>query len=170
MATSTILIINGILLAKIPADLSKKLPSRGLVMIKVTLNTHTFNMAAEPDGKRGHWITLDNNILKKLKSKVGDQVEIQVESTKDWIEPSVPKDLKQELINEEGVIKLWSVLTPMARWEWIRWVNVAKQESTRARRIQVGISKLKAGSKRPCCFNGTECTVNSVSKNGVLIV
>lgn len=49
------------------------------------------------------------------------------------------------------------------------FVRATKQPETRRRRIEVACSKLTAGTRRPCCFNRSACTVPEVSQNGVLI-
>jgi hypothetical protein len=156
-------------LLRIPTELSNQLPSRGLVMVDVDINQYQFKAALEPDGKKGHWLMLDAKVLKAIKAKVGQEVSINVEVTKDWIEPNIPADLDQELKHDTEILKLWGLITPAARWEWIRWINATKNIDTRNKRIQVGFDKLRKGSKRPCCFNGTECTFTSVSKNGILL-
>jgi Bacteriocin-protection, YdeI or OmpD-Associated/Domain of unknown function (DUF1905) len=162
-----ILEINKIILLTIPKELDLSLPSRGLVMVKGKINNIEFKSTLEPDGRKGHWLLIDNNLYTKIKAKVGELVIIELESTKEWVEPIIPNDLNQSL-KENNLTKLWNQLTPMARWEWIRWINSTKNEATRSKRIEVGISKLNKGSKRPCCFNASECTVQEVSKNGVL--
>jgi hypothetical protein len=57
----------------------------------------------------------------------------------------------------------------MARWEWVRWVNETKNPTTRERRVEVSISKLSSGKRRPCCFNLAGCTDPELSKNGKLV-
>jgi hypothetical protein len=57
----------------------------------------------------------------------------------------------------------------MARWEWVRWVNATKNPDTRSRRVDVSISKMKSGKRRPCCFNLSACTDPDLSKNGRLL-
>ena len=57
----------------------------------------------------------------------------------------------------------------MARWEWVRWVGATKNPDTRAKRVDVSISKLRAGSRRPCCFDLSSCTDPELSKNGKLL-
>jgi len=42
---------------------------------------------------------------------------------------------------------LWNDITPIARWEWVRWINATKDPDTRKRPINVGISKLRSGAK-----------------------
>ena len=64
--------------------------------------------------------------------------------------------------------EVWEDITPMARWEWVRWVNATKNPDTRQRRVEVSISKMQSGKRRPCCFNLSACTDPDLSKNGRL--
>jgi uncharacterized protein YdeI (YjbR/CyaY-like superfamily) len=100
----------------------------------------------------------------------GDKATVEVEPTKVWPEPSVPPDLTRALSDAPQTIRdLWQAITPMARWEWVRWVNATKNPSTRKRRVEVSISKLSSGKRRPCCFNLSACTDPELSKNGKLV-
>ena len=65
----------------------------------------------------------------------------------------IPNDWQQALIKSD-LETTWNDITPLARNEWICWVDSAKKEDTRTRRIVVGISKLKSGMRRPCCWAG----------------
>ena len=47
----------------------------------------------------------------------------------------------------------WSDITPVARRDWIDWITSGKRAETRAKRIDVAISTLAAGDRRPCCFD-----------------
>ena len=69
---------------------------------------------------------------------------------------SVPPDLRQALAANAEALAIWNGLTPLARNEWICWVEDAKKPETRARRIAVGRSKMQSGMRRPCCWAG--CT------------
>lgn len=64
----------------------------------------------------------------------------------------VPKDLKAALIASSKAHAQWKDLTPISRRDFIRWIESAKQEKTRERRVQVAISKLLSGERRPCCY------------------
>ena len=57
----------------------------------------------------------------------------------------------------------------MARGEWVRWINATKNPDTRTRRVEVSISKMQGGKRRPCCFNLSACTDPDLSKNGGLL-
>ena len=68
----------------------------------------------------------------------------------------LPADLRKAIESNVVARNLWVDITPLARNEWICWVTSAKTEETRKRRIEVGIDKLREGSRRPCCWPG--CT------------
>jgi hypothetical protein len=85
--------INGLTILHLPAEASAKLPSRGMTMIKGTINNIPFKALLEPDGKYGpglkpsHWFAPDKKLLGDAKAKAGDMVEVSLESTKEWVEP-----------------------------------------------------------------------------------
>lgn len=66
----------------------------------------------------------------------------------------VPADLRESLVADDEARALWEDITPLARNEWICWVEDAKKEQTRVKRIERVRSDLKAGKRRPCCWPG----------------
>ncbi len=156
-------------LLRLPNEASAKLPSRGMTMVEGTINDFHFQTELEPDGKGSHWFRVDKSILEATGVDAGDTVTLSVESTKEWPEPDIPEDLETALAADPKAHTLWMSITPMARWDWIRWIRSTKQAETRRRRIEVAFSKLKAGERRPCCFNRSLCTEPYVSHNGVLL-
>lgn len=156
-------------LVRLPAEASAALPSRGQVAAEATLNGHAFETVLEPDGRRGHWVALDRELVQCLSLAVDETVTLELEPTKAWPEPELPSDLEAALDEASDLAGDWDDITPMARWEWVRWVNATKNPETRQRRVEVTISKLRAGKRRPCCFDLASCTDPEVSKSGKLI-
>lgn len=155
---------------QLPESASKMLPSRGQVMVKGTINGHDFQQVLEPDGRWGHWFKLDAKMQKSVGISAGDNVKLEIMPSKDWPEPEVPVDFSKALhAASTAVQSLWTKITPMARWEWIRWVNATSVDETRERRIEVSISKLGSGKRRPCCFNLAACTDPDLARSGRLI-
>jgi uncharacterized protein YdeI (YjbR/CyaY-like superfamily) len=68
-------------------------------------------------------------------------------------EPRVPTDLRKALTAAPSVEGLWRDLTPIARRDFISWIDSAKQPETRKRRIERACSMLAAGKRRPCCYS-----------------
>ena len=155
---------------RLPRNASEQLPSRGQVAVQGTINGHPFHTVLEPDGNFGHWISIDAKLRRAAHLGVGDSATLEIEPRKDWPEPKVPNDLGAALAAASPEIRdLWQEITPMARWEWVRWVNATANPDTRTRRVEVTISKMESGKRRPCCFNLSSCTDPSVSKSGKLM-
>ncbi len=66
----------------------------------------------------------------------------------------LPDDLREALLANATALDAWSDITPLARNEFICWVEDAKQETTRARRIRRTREELEEGQRRPCCWPG----------------
>lgn len=168
--TASLFTISSRTILLLPQSESKKLPSRGMAMITGTLNGQPFQTTLEPDGRGSHWFELNTNLRKAVNVKAGDTVTVRAEPTKEWTEPELPADLKHALADDEQATALWQDITPMARWDWIRWIQATNNQETRAHRIEVAFSKLKHGERRPCCFNRTICTDPTVSSKGMLLI
>lgn len=167
--------INSWTILRLPEEASAKLPSRGMTMVSGTMNGIPFRTLLEPDGRyapgqqSSHWFSPDQKLLDDAGATAGDSVEISMEPSKEWIEPEVPEDLKIALSASPKAEALWEDITPLARWDWIRWIRAVKTPETRQKHIEVALDKLNKGMRRPCCFNRNLCSEPSVSKNWALL-
>ena len=143
----------------LPQTISQQLPSRGMTLVNCTLGQQTFQAVLEPDEQSSHWFAIQKSQLDQDDYKIGDRLTVTIEPTKDWPEPRLPQDWKTALNKNASIKVLWQQITPMARWDWIRWFGAAKQASTRERRIQTALSMLQSGKRRPCCFDRNQCTL-----------
>ena len=66
----------------------------------------------------------------------------------------LPDDLKTALTHSGRALETWTQITPLARNEWICWIESAKKLETRQKRIDWGRSNLEDGKRRPCCWPG----------------
>ena len=66
----------------------------------------------------------------------------------------LPADLSSALLDDPTALALWNDITPLARNEFICWVQDAKQDKTRERRIRRTQEELEEGKRRPCCWPG----------------
>jgi hypothetical protein len=155
---------------RLPESESAKLPSRGQVAVHGTINGHELRTVLEPDGYSGHWMRVDAGLQKAAGIGAGDRAAVKLEVTRDWPEPHVPEDLAKALsAAPQKVQDKWKDITPMARWEWVRWINETRNVDTRALRIEKTISKLNGKHRRPCCFNLAACTDPDLSRSGRLM-
>lgn len=168
--SATLDAVDKALILRLPEKASRQLPSRGQVAVEGTINGHAFQTVLEPDGVFGHWMRVDRKLQKAAAISAGGTATVEVATRKHWPEPDVPADLESALSDAPQKIQdLWKAITPMARWEWVRWINATKNPDTRDRRVAVTISKMNSGKRRPCCFDLASCTDPSLSKNGKLL-
>src|SRR5207302_1513628 len=69
------------------------------------------------------------------------------------LEARLPTDLRKALAAAAKAKAQWNDLTPIARRDFISWIDSAKQLETRRRRIERACSMLAAGKRRPCCYS-----------------
>lgn len=172
---TTLFTINSWTILRLPEEASAKLPSRGMTMASGTLNNIPFKAALEPDGqymknkKSSHWFRPDKKLLSDASVKAGDAVHVSLATTQEWIEPEIPDDVAKALASSPKAQAIWREITPLAHWDWIRWIRAVKTSETRKKHIEVMLDKLNKGMRRPCCFNRALCSVPEVSHNWVLL-
>ena len=66
----------------------------------------------------------------------------------------LPTDLRKGLIAEVRALAAWEDITPLARNEWICWVESVKTQETRKQHAERVIAELIEGKRRPCCWYG----------------
>lgn len=66
----------------------------------------------------------------------------------------MPADVRDALLKDAPALTAWHDITPLARNEWLCWVESAKLIETRARRVERTHTDLAEGIRRPCCWLG----------------
>ncbi|MFN8444451.1 MAG: YdeI/OmpD-associated family protein [Caldilineaceae bacterium] len=167
--------INSRTILRLPESASAELPSRGMTMVSGTINDVPFKTLLEPDGRyapgrrSSHWFSPDQQLLNDASAKAGDTVQVSLEPSQEWIEPEVPEDLQKALASSPKAEAVWKEITPLARWDWIRWIRAVKTAETRQKHIKIALDKLNKGMRRPCCFNRNLCSEPEVSHHWALL-
>lgn len=66
----------------------------------------------------------------------------------------LPPDMRAVLTKDAAMRAAWEDITPIARNEWICWIESAKKDATREKRLRIAQENLSAGQRRPCCWPG----------------
>ena len=112
----------------LPKEASVKLPSRGMTSVEGTFNGLDFRTMLEPDGQGGHWLKVDRKLREAAGAEAGDVVSLEIAPVTEEPEPTVPADLRKALAAAHAKARaVWSDITPVARRDWIQWIESAKR-------------------------------------------
>ncbi len=67
---------------------------------------------------------------------------------------ALPADLRSALLSSPTALAAWEDITPLARNEWICWVESVKRAETRREHVERVCTELTEGMRRPCCWPG----------------
>jgi hypothetical protein len=67
---------------------------------------------------------------------------------------TMPADLRKALLSSKKALAAWGDITPLARNEWICWVQSVNKEETRREHVKRTVTELIEGKRRPCCWIG----------------
>ena len=73
----------------------------------------------------------------------------------------IPADLRKILDSDPATRKAWEDITPLARNEWICWIESVKKQETRNIHLNRTRTELKEGKRRPCCWAGCRHTATA---------
>ena len=121
--------------------------------LESTINDHPFRAKIDQDDGE---LTLRINmaILRGPQAEIGDLVNFAVLGPEPA--PIMPEDMQAELDQSPGSHETWAELTELEQRDWIRWIESAKTDETRQRRIKRAVDQLADGRRRACCVNVNE--------------
>jgi hypothetical protein len=123
--------IDGSTILRLPEKASNQLPSRGQVAVQGNCQRARVPDRRRPDGESGHWVPASAKQQLAAALRARDTAEVELVPLEDWPEPKVPRDLQAALAAApDRIQELWKDITPMARWEWVRWVNATRNPGT----------------------------------------
>lgn len=94
-------------------------------------------------GGPNHILVILKDIRAKIGKSFGDEVKITVELDTEPRVVEVPKDLIKELKKHKEAKAFFDKLSYTHQREYVMWINEAKKEETRARRIAQTVEHLK---------------------------
>lgn len=131
-----------------PVSASKKLPSRGRVAVRGTMNGFAFTISAFPTGDGTHQIAVSKALQAGAKAGPGDRVHVSLEPETGPRTVTVPADLKKALATATKARKNFDDLSYGHRKAYVDWITEAKQAETRRRRIRQALDRLSTGKGR----------------------
>jgi len=137
----------------LPPAASRKLPTRAMTTVEGAFGGQPFKATLEPDGQGSHWLKVPRALREAAGTEVGEMVMLEIAPAAEDLEARVPADLRNALAANPEAKAQWDSLTPIARRDWIQWLDSARQAATRERRIASTTDMLVCGKRRVCCFD-----------------
>jgi len=66
----------------------------------------------------------------------------------------LPPDLRKALRCDKTALAEWQDITPLARNEWVCWVESVKTPEIRQQHVERAVADLRSGKRSPCCWMG----------------
>jgi hypothetical protein len=98
-------------------------------------------------GTEHHLLIILKEIREKIGKTFGDEIEINVEPDSEPRVLEIPAELKKALKTEKDAKGFFDKLSYTHQREYVMWINEAKKEETRQKRIAKAIEMLKKGQK-----------------------
>ncbi len=133
---------------QIPSELAEKLSpgSRKSFRVKGTLDkTQVEALALVPVGGGDFILPLKKEIRKALKKDKGATIIVAIEKDENPDPFPMPPDFADCLADEPRAMKTFNSITRSHQHYFIKWIDSAKTETTRIKRIAVTVSALAHG-------------------------
>ena len=98
-------------------------------------------------GTECHLLIILKDIREQIGKTFGDEIKITVEPDTEPRVIEIPKDLMKELKKDRDAKAFYDKLSYTHQREYVNWINEAKREETRQRRIVKTIQMLQQGKR-----------------------
>lgn len=98
-------------------------------------------------GRPNHMLIILKGIREQIGKTFGDEIQVSVELDTEERVVEIPKDLMKELKRDKEAKTFFDKLSYTHKKEYVKWIEEAKKEETRLRRVLKTIELLKKGNK-----------------------
>lgn len=131
-----------------PYDVEKEFGTRGRVAVHSTLAGVPYSGSLIKYGRPEHMLCVLKAIREQAGKKPGDLIDVVVWKDEAERVVVIPPAFKA-LLSKEGLLVAFEKLSYTHRKEYVRWIEEAKKEDTRQRRLEKAIAMLRKGVKTP---------------------
>ncbi|MEO5925261.1 MAG: YdeI/OmpD-associated family protein [Bryobacteraceae bacterium] len=128
--------------AEVPFDVEEVFGEKR-PQVKATMEGESFVWRLIKMGGPHHIVGVPKGIRVKAGKNIGDTIEITVEADNSRPEVVVPTDLEAAFVGEDEAKEFFDGMAYTHRKEYVRWIESAKREETRVRRVEKAILMLK---------------------------
>ncbi|KYG82403.1 YdeI/OmpD-associated family protein [Roseivirga echinicomitans] len=132
----------------LPFSVEEEFGTKGQVKVKATFDGEPYRGSIANMGT-GHILILRNDVRAAIGKGHGDTVTVTVQKDTEKRVVEVPEALKAEFKVYPKAEAFYNSLSYTNRKEYARWIDTAKREETKAKRLQKTIEMLLTGVKHP---------------------
>jgi Bacteriocin-protection, YdeI or OmpD-Associated/Domain of unknown function (DUF1905) len=129
---------------QVPDDVVEALGAGKRPPVVVTVEGYSYRTTVAPMGG-AYWVPLAAEHREAAEVDAGQEVAVRIELDSAPREVVVPDDLADAL--DAPSRAFFDALAPSHRKEWVRWIEEAKKQETRASRVAKAAESLRAGRR-----------------------
>lgn len=127
----------------IPFSVKEVYGTGAQVKVKAIFDGHPYRGSLAPMGGGQHILGIRKDIRKAIGKNIGDTVHVTVQQDTEPRTVSVPNDFGKALQRNPQVKEAFDRLSYTHKKEYVQWIEEAKKQETRERRIQKAVEKIK---------------------------
>lgn len=131
----------------LPVNVYEIFGKKGLVKVKATFDGYLYRGTLQPQGDGRHALIVRKDIQKSIGKRAGDTIHVTIEEDTEERLVTVPTDFLSLLEQNPPAKALFETLAYTHRKEYVRWIEEAKRQETREKRLAKAIELLNAGKK-----------------------
>jgi hypothetical protein len=117
------------------------------VKVRATIDGESYRGSLVRMGTPYHIFPVLKEIREKIGKSFGDEVMVEVEEDLEPRQVQIPTDLQQAFTQNPQAVEFFEHLSYTHQREYIRWINEAKQDETRQKRILKTVELLSQGKR-----------------------
>ncbi len=131
----------------VPFNVQAEFKTKGQVKVKGNVNGVSFRGSLMPHGNGKHFLVVNRSIREQAGVRTGDTVKAVIERDTKARTVSMPNDFKRALARSTKAKAGFDKLAYSHKKAYVEWIETAKKEETRAKRIKESLTRIAAGER-----------------------
>ena len=131
----------------VPFDVPTEFGVKGQVKVKGTIDGVAFQGSLMPDGDGRHYLVVNKAVRDQAGVSPGSVVQVALERDTKARTVAVPRDFQRALAQNAEARAMFDKFAYSHQKAYIDWIQSAKHEETRVRRIDAAVKRIAAGER-----------------------
>ena len=131
----------------VPFDVPAEFGVKGQVKVKGTIEGVAFQGSLMPHGDGRHYLVVNKAVRDRAGVSAGSLVQVALERDTTARTVALPHDFKRALAQNARARAAFDKFAYSHQKAYVDWIQSARQEETRARRIEAAVKRIAAGER-----------------------